>query len=103
MTSNFWVQKSYSTAQTDAILYTASSGLRFVITDVIISTSPASTVTLQEDRTDDENIFKFTYAANGGSVINLNTPIKGRVSGSSLLFTSTGSGQVDVTISGYEE
>jgi hypothetical protein len=97
----FNIYAAYSAAQSAAILYSPSD--RFVLTDVIISTTAANVVTLLEDSGADKPILKFDLAANGGAVLNLQTPIKADVDGADLLITSTATTTLYVTVCGYEE
>ena len=103
MKANWSRQWTFSTAQTDLKIFTPGANNRFYITDIIISSAVANTVTLEEDAAADVKMFKFTLGENGGCVINLTTPIAANTDGASLLLTTTGTGQFDITVVGYEE
>jgi hypothetical protein len=99
----FSVSNSYATAQTDAILWSPDSTVKFCITDIIISTTAANVITIEEDISPDKLLFKFDLAANGGAVINLTTPIRATADGTDLLLTSSATTNLYITVVGYEE
>lgn len=89
----------YSTAQTDTNLWTPTSGKKFVITDIIISTDTSMTVTLKDDTT---TIRKYYLQANTTIVENLHTPYTSIAADNILKITSSAAGNHYISIQGYE-
>jgi hypothetical protein len=93
---------TYSGAVTDGIVWSPASGKKWVITDLIINTSAAAVVTLEEDLAGgDSPIMKFELAANGGVSTNFQTPLMGTEDDADLIIT-TSAGNIYVTVIGYE-
>jgi hypothetical protein len=93
---------TYSGAVTDGIVWSPASGKKWVITDLIINTSAAATVTLEEDKSaGDAVVMKFELAANGGVSTNFQTPLMSTEDDADLIVT-TSAGNIYITVSGYE-
>jgi len=88
-----------TTAQTNTTLWDPTGGKKFVITDIIISVDTAMTVTLKDEAA---VIFEFYFAANGGCVINLQTPYESTTADNILKYTTSTNGKTSITIEGYE-
>lgn len=101
---NLWsATANYAAAQTDTELKaTPGAGLSLYITDIIISNGPvAGNVKLVEDTASAVDILEVMYfAANGGAVLSLKTPIK-LTANKNLGVTSVSSTDHSVTVSGY--
>lgn len=93
---------TYSGAVTDGIVWSPAAGKKWVITDLIINTSAAAVVTLEEDLSAGDSAFmKFELAANGGVSTNFQTPLMSTEDDADLLVT-TSAGNIYITVSGYE-
>jgi len=88
-----------ATSQSFATLWDPTAGKKFVITDIIISVDTAMTVMLSDVTT---LIFQFFFAANGGCVINLQTPYESTAADNILKYTNTVAGNISITVEGYE-
>jgi len=97
------VKKSAEVGATTATLWTPTSGTRFVLTEIILSVTDASTVTVF-DATDTtaNRICKLALAANGGTVIDLKTPVRASAI-DGLLRVTNSAGTCYITVIGYEE
>ena len=91
---------TYSTAQTDTAIWTPATDKKFVITDICISTDTAMTITLKDGGT---QIYQWHFAANGGAVLNLQTPYESSAANNSLTITTSTDGNVAITVQGYEK
>ena len=99
------IKKYYSSAgaATDGIIWSPTSGKKWVLTDLIISSAVASTVYLEDDlSTGDSSLMAIVLAANGGICKRFSTPIFSGEANSDLLITTTGAGAVYVCATGYE-
>ena len=101
----FSVSTVYTTAQTETQLKAKpGAGLSLYLTDVVLSVGEtANTLRLKDGNAGGTNVDivpPMGFAANGGAVLNLRTPLK-LVANSSLAITSTGGGNHSVLISGY--
>jgi len=76
-----------------------TAGKKFVVTDLIISTDTAMTVTIKDGAT---NIMVLYLAANGGAVSNFQTPLQSSTADNNLTVTASTSGNIAVTATGYE-
>lgn len=93
---------AYTGAVTDGIVWSPAAGNKWVITDIIMSTSAAATITFEEDKTGgDAVVFAVDLAANGGVSSNLQTPIYGEEDDADLVVTTT-AGNVKIIVAGYE-
>lgn len=88
-----------TTAQTATTLWDPTGGKKFVITDIIISTDTAMTITLIDQAA---VIYEFYFAANGGCVINLQTPYESTTADNILKYTTSANGKTSISIEGYE-
>ena len=103
-TDEFDVKKYYTSAgaATDGIVWSPGTGAKWAVTDLIISVSAATTVTLEDDlAAGDSVVMKLDLAANGGAVINLQTPLVSAEKDADLLVT-TSAGNIYITAVGYE-
>ena len=93
---------NYAAAQTDTqVVATPGAGLSLYITDIILSTDTAGSIKLVEDTAAAADKLELMYfAANGGAVIPLRTPIK-LTANKNLGITSTISGNHSITVSYY--
>lgn len=89
-----------STIDTDETLWDPTTGTKFVITDIVASVDTAMTVTLT-DQTD--IIYLWYFAANGGVVMNLQTPFKSTAVNNLLRYTKNVTGFLSLSVDGYEE
>lgn len=90
---------SYTTAQTDAILWDPTAGKKFVINDIIISTDTQMDIHLEDGTT---KIFSFHFGDDGGCSTNLQSPYKSTTINNNLTITTSAAGKVDITVLGYE-
>lgn len=98
------VKKYYTNAGavTDGIVWSPAVGKRWYVTDLIINTSAAATVTLEDDKAGgDEVVMKFELAANSGVTHHFGTPLFSGEDAADLLVT-TSAGNIYITITGYE-
>ena len=80
-------------------IWDPTSGKKFVVTDLIISTDTAMTVTIKDGAT---NIMVLYLAANGGAVSNFQTPLESSTADNNLTVTASTAGNIAVTATGYE-
>ena len=93
---------AYTGAVTDGIVWSPTSGKKWVVTDIKVSISAAASVTFEEDKTGGDVIIDASdLAANGGFVMDLQTPWYGTENDADLVVTTT-AGNVKVTVDGYE-
>lgn len=98
------VKKYYTNAGavTDGIVWSPAAGKRWYVTDMIINTSAAATVTFEDDKAGgDEVVMKFEFAANAGIAHNFTTPLFSGEDAADLLVT-TSAGNCYITVVGYE-
>lgn len=98
------VRKYYTNAGavTDGVVWSPASGKKWVVTDLVINTSAAATVTLEEDLSaGDSVVMKLDLAANGGVSTNFQTPLQSGEDDADLLVT-TSAGNIYITAIGYE-
>jgi hypothetical protein len=89
-------------AASDVIVWSPAAGKRWYVTDLIISTSAAAVVTLEDDRTTgDTAVLTLDLAANGGTVCNFKTPLASGEDAADLIVT-TSAGNIYITATGYE-
>lgn len=89
-------------AVTDGIIWSPAAGKRWYITDIFISVSAATTITLEDGKTaGDEAVWKAELAANSGWSHSFNTPLFSGEDAADLLVTTT-AGNVYITTTGYE-
>lgn len=99
-----FMRKYYTStgAATDGVIWSPAAGKRWYVTDLIINTSAAATITLEDDLTaGDAVVMKFELAANGGTVINFKTPLASGEDAADLMVT-TSAGNIYITAVGYE-
>lgn len=90
----------YTTQQSDQPLWTPATGKKFVITDIIVSVGVAMRVYLQDDAS---KMWEWMFAANGGAVINLETPDESAAVNNVLSITTSAEGRCSIKVLGYEE
>ena len=98
------VKKYYTSAgaATDGIVWSPAAGKRWYVTDLIINTSAAATVTLEDDLVaGDSAVMKFELAANSGITHTFQTPLFSGEDAADLLVT-TSAGNIYITVTGYE-
>lgn len=89
-------------AVTDGIIWSPAAGKRWYVTDLILTTSAASTVTIEDDlAAGDSVVFKAELAANSGVSHYFTTPLFSGEDAADLIITTT-AGNIYVTVSGYE-
>jgi hypothetical protein len=99
-----FVRKYYTNAGavTDGIVWSPAAGKRWYITDIIVNTSAAATVTFEDDKAGgDDPVLKLELAANGGFVSNFKTPFASGEDAADLLVT-TSAGNIYICCVGYE-
>lgn len=99
-----YMNKYYTSAgaATDGIVWSPASGKRWYVTDLIISVSAATTVTLEDDKAGGDNaVLKVDLAANGGFCKRFRTPLASGEDAADLIVTTT-AGNIYVTACGYE-
>jgi hypothetical protein len=99
-----FMNKYYTSAgaATDGIIWSPAASTRWYVTDLIISVSAATTVTLEDDKAaGDAVVLKVDLAANGGFCKRFITPLASGEDAADLLITTT-AGNVYVTACGYE-
>jgi len=89
----------YTTQQSDTTLWTPAGSKKFVITDIIVSVDTAMRVYLNDDAT---KIYEWHFAANGGCVINLQTPDESAIADNVLSITMDAPGKCSIKVLGYE-
>jgi hypothetical protein len=98
------VKKYYTStgAVTDGIVWSPAAGTRWYVTDIVIQTSAAATITLEDDLAGgDVVVWKGEIAANSGWDHTFATPLFSGEDAADLIIT-TSAGNVYVTITGYE-
>ena len=80
-------------------IWTPRSGKKFVITDIIASTDTGLNLTFKDGA---DTITVVYLAANSTFVSNFQTPIQSTTEGNSLTVTASGSGNISITVTGYE-
>jgi len=97
-----YTPENHTVRSTDATggvtLWSATTGKSHYITDIIVSVDTAMTVSIK-DGTD--IILEVYLAANGGFIMNFQTPLKGSVN-TALNVTTSAAGNVSVTVTGYD-
>jgi hypothetical protein len=99
-----FVRKYYTNAGavTDGIVWSPAAGKRWYITDIIVNTSAAATITFEDDKAaGDDPVLKLELAANGGFVSNFKTPFASGEDAADLIVT-TSAGNIYIAITGYE-
>lgn len=93
-----------ATGQTASTVWDPTTGTRFVITDMIISSSAAGVLTLF-DGTDNTTlrVAKLNLSANGGAVVNYKKPYISATVDNILKYTSDTTFAGSLTVSGYEK
>ena len=98
-----YTPENHDVQSTDATsgvtLWAATTGKSHYITDMIVSVDTAMTVSIK-DGTD--IILEVYLAANGGFIMNFQTPLKGSTA-TDLTVTTSASGKVSVTVTGYDK
>ena len=87
-------------ATTETTVWDPSAGTKFVITDIFVSATAAGTCTLR-DGTAGSTFLIGSFAANGGMVSNLQTPIQSATADNNLTAQASATTQY-VTVCGYE-
>lgn len=98
------VKKYYTNAGavTDGIIWSPAAGKRWYVTDLIVNTSAAATVTFEDDLAGgDSAVMKFEFAANSGIAHKFQTPLFSGEDAADLLVT-TSAGNIYITAVGYE-
>lgn len=98
------VKKYYSAtgATTDGIVWSPAAGKRWYITDIILTTSAAATVTFEDDLTaGDSTVLALDLAANSGLAHHFATPLFSGEDAADFLVTTT-AGNIKCTVVGYE-
>lgn len=99
-----YMNKYYTSAgaATDGIVWSPASGKRWYVTDLIVSVSAATTVTLEDDKAGgDAVVLKVDLAANGGFCKRFVTPLASGEDAADLIVTTT-AGNLYITATGYE-
>lgn len=99
-----YVKKYYtnSGAVTDGIIWSPAAGTRWYLTSLIINTSAAATVTIEDDLAAGDNaIYKAELAANANVVMNFEIPLFSGEDAADLMVT-TSAGNIYITAVGYE-
>ena len=98
------VKKYYANtgAVTDGIVWSPAAGKRWYVTDLLLTTSAAATVTFEDDLgAGDSIVAAFDLAANSGVAHHFATPLFSGEDAADLLVTTT-AGNIKITITGYE-
>jgi len=90
---------SSSDATSGVTVWDPTAGKKWVVTDLIISTDTAMTVTIKDGTT---AILVLYLAANGGAVSNFQTPLQSSTADNNLTVTASAAGNIAVTATGYE-
>jgi len=90
---------SSSDATGGVTVWDPTAGTKWVVTDLIISTDTAMTVTVKDGTT---AILVLYLAANGGMVSNFQTPLESSAADNNLTVTASAAGNIAVTATGYE-
>lgn len=101
-----YAKKYYTNAgaATDGIIWSPAAGKRWHVVSIIINTSAATTVTLEDDKSGgDEVVLKLDLAANSGIAYNFTEhyPLASGEDAADLLVT-TSAGNIYITCVGYE-
>ena len=89
-------------AVTDGIVWSPAAGKRWYVTDMIITTSAAATVTIEDDvAAGDVVVLALDLAANSGIAHHFATPLFSQEDAADLLIT-TSAGNSKITVVGYE-
>ena len=101
-----YAKKYYTNAGavTDGIVWSPAAGKRWHVVSMIINTSAAATVTLEDDKAGgDEAVMKMELAANSGVAYNFTEkyPLASGEDAADLIVT-TSAGNIYITITGYE-
>jgi len=101
-----YAKKYYTNAGavTDGIIWSPAAGKRWHVVSIIINTSAATTVTLEDDKSGgDEVVLKLDLAANSGIAYNFTEhyPLASGEDAADLLVT-TSAGNIYITCVGYE-
>ena len=89
----------YTEQQAAASLWDPTEGKKFVITDIVVSTATAGTITLLDD---DTIIREYKLAANGGAVENLVTHEMSDTADNILKVTTSAALDCFIVVKGYE-
>ena len=89
----------YTTTVTSGTVWTPTGGTKFVMTDLLISTKDATSVSILDGTT---KVFEAYLAANGGVVSNFKTPIQSTTADNSLHITTDTASTLSITTTGYE-
>ena len=89
----------YTTTVTSGTVWTPTGGKKFVMTDMLISTKDATSVSILDGTT---KVFEAYLAANGGVVSNFKTPIQSTTADNSLHITTDTASTLSITTTGYE-
>lgn len=98
------VKKYYTSAGavTDGIVWSPATGKRWYVTDIILTVSATATVTLEDDlAAGDSAVFKAELAANSGISHSFTTPLYSGEDAADLIVT-TNTGNIYITVTGYE-
>ena len=104
--NNNYVTKYYTNAGavTDGIIWSPAAGKRWHVVSLMVQTSDASTITIEDDLTaGDSPVIKGEYAANSGFTMHYGAeyPMASSEDAADLIITTT-AGNVYVTATGYE-
>lgn len=89
-----------TTGKASVILWTPTSGKKFVITDIVISVEKAGTFTVKDGSA---IIDEYYFADNGGCVKNLTFPYISEKVNNTLNYSSLGmAGKTSISVDGYE-
>jgi hypothetical protein len=93
----------FAASATACAIWTPGSGKKFAITDLIVSTASAGTLTIF-DHADGtaSRVAKLNLAANGGAVINYRKPRISSTADYVLKYTASNTAVGSITVSGYE-
>ena len=91
--------EQYVAAVTSGTVWTPAGGKKFVMTDMIISTKDATSVSILDGTT---KVFEAYLASNGGVVSNFKTPIQSTTANNSLHITTDTASTLSITTTGYE-
>ena len=89
----------YTTQQTNTALWTPTSGKKFVLTDIVISTATAGVITLLDNAT---IIRKYQFGANGGVVENPVSPDVSALADNILKITTSVAMTCFIVVKGFE-
>ena len=93
---------SAGVAASSGVVWSPTSGKRWVLTDLIVSTTPASNIRLEENLSEGAaSLIAVDLAANGGFAKRFKSPIVCSEANADLIVTST-AGNITVTATGFE-